>query len=478
MDEVARRLAGEATILTARCEADGGPTFTPVADAFRALVSTDVEEHGADYVRMRFQELVAEDEPERDRILEGAVALSAGEPGPPEETFWVVRRTLGAMGRHRPVLLALDDLHWAEPLLLDLIEHLVEWTTDVPLFVLGAARPELRETRSSLTTRGELADEVVALDGLDAGAATRLAADAIGAAELPAAVAGRVLAASEGNPLFLGALVRMLVDDGALKWDGDRWTATVELDEIDMPPTIQALLAARIDRLEPSMRLVLERASVIGRQFTRGAVMHLLPVELHPELDVALDALRRSELVEPDAGWLLGEPSIRFHHTLIRDAAYRRLLKDARADLHGNFAQWLEARVGDSADQDETIGSHLEQAYLHLLELGPLDDRARSLGSRAAERLGAEGRRALARDDLTVAANLIGRAVGVLDAQDPKRSELLLDWCESLLASGDVGAARSAIDHLDRSANDGRLRRVAYVVRRSSRGPDRSAATA
>src|SRR4029450_10801994 len=131
-----------------------------------------------------------------------------------------------------------------EPLLLDLTEHLVQWSTDVPLLVLVAARPELRDARSSLAAPGPLVQDVVTLAGLDAGAATRLAANVIGADGLPAAVAGRVLATSEGNPLFVGELVRMLVHDGALKREGDRWTTGVELARLEIPPTIHALLGA------------------------------------------------------------------------------------------------------------------------------------------------------------------------------------------------------------------------------------------
>jgi hypothetical protein len=179
------------------------------------------------------------------------MALLGGSPASPEETFFIVRRFLTALTTThpaspgasqgmqptspaalpvmRPVLLAIDDLQWAEPLLLDLIEHLIQWSKDVPLLVLAAARPELRDARSSLASPGSLVTEVVTLAGLDAGAATRLAANVIGAAELPAALAGRVLAASEGNPLFVGELVRMLVHDGALKRDGDRWTTAVDL---------------------------------------------------------------------------------------------------------------------------------------------------------------------------------------------------------------------------------------------------------
>src|SRR5262249_39074650 len=255
----------------------------------------------------------------------------------PEETFFVVRRFLGALAATRPVVLAIDDLQWAEPLLLDLIEHLVQWSTGVPLLLLAAARPELRDARSSLAAPGGVVTDVVTLGGLDSVAATRLAANVVGAEALPAAIAGRVLATSEGNPLFVGELVRMLVHDGVLKREGDRWTTGVEVAALAMPPTIQALLAARIERLQPEERTVLERAAVVGRQFSRAAVAHLLPRELGAHLDARLESLRRSELIEPDAGWLLGEPVLRFHHVLIRDAAYRRVLKGTRAELHARF---------------------------------------------------------------------------------------------------------------------------------------------
>jgi class 3 adenylate cyclase/tetratricopeptide (TPR) repeat protein len=452
MDEVARRLGDAATVLTAHCEAAGGATFAPIARALRAHLRIDDTASG-EALRAAIEAAVPGDEAERSRIAGGIAALLAGTPASPEETFFVVRRLLAALAAVQPVVLAIDDLHWAEPLLLDLTEHLVQWSTDVPLLVLAAARPELREARSSLAAPGALVADVVTLAGLDAGAATRLAANVIGATELPAAVAGRVLATSEGNPLFVGELVRMLVADGALKREGDRWTTGVELARLEMPPTIQALLAARIERLRPEERTVLERAAVVGRQFSRAAVTHLLPRDAG-DLDARLEALRRSELIEPDPGWFLGEPALRFHHVLVRDAAYRRLLRNTRAELHARFADWLEARVGDAVEHEETIGWHLEQAHQHLRELGPVDERGRALGDRAARYLAAAGRRALARDDLPPAASLLGRALDRLDPTDPTRAELTLDWCEALLAAGDVGPAARAIDELGRFAGD------------------------
>ena len=219
-----------------------------------------------------------------------------------------------------------------------------------------------------------------------------------------------------------------------------------------MPPTIQALLAARLERLRPEERLVLERAAVVGRQFSRAAVTELLPREAHAELPARLEALRRSELIEPDPGWLFGEPALRFHHGLIRDAAYRRVLRGTRAELHARFADLLAARTSDTAPQDETIGWHLEQAHLHLREIGPLDPAGLALGERAARHLGAAGGRALARDDLEPAASLLGRALACLGMEHPSRANLARDWCEALLAAGEVGAAGAALAELERAA--------------------------
>jgi class 3 adenylate cyclase/tetratricopeptide (TPR) repeat protein/ketosteroid isomerase-like protein len=499
LDEFGRRADDRATVLRARCDAAGGATFAPVAEAVRGLLLHAAEaapppaqgvalgsgpaalsglrpgQQGGDQQPQRGGQSIAggnapgsggaapdlpaaiaavlSNDPDRDRITAGIAALLGGTPAPPEETFFVVRRFLAALAITRPVILAIDDLQWAEPLLLDLIEHLVQWGTGVPLVVLAAARPELRDTRSSLAA-GRLVSDVLTLSGLDAAAATRLAADIVGADALPAAVAGRVLATSEGNPLFVGELVRMLVNDGALKREGDRWTAGVDLAALEMPPTIQALLAARIERLAAEERTVLERAAVIGRQFSRAAVAELLPAESRPHLDARLEALRRSELIEPDTTWFMGEPALRFHHGLTRDAAYRRVLKGTRAELHARFADWIETKVGDAIEQDETIGWHLEQAHQHLRELGPIDAQGRALGERASCYLAAAGRRALARDDLPVAADLLGRAIDRLDTADPTRADLALDWCEALLAAGDVGHARAAIEELGRFIGD------------------------
>jgi class 3 adenylate cyclase/tetratricopeptide (TPR) repeat protein len=457
IEEFSHRQSDSTTIIFAHCDAAGGATFAPVAEALREVLHIDDGASG-EALRTAVDAGTPASATDRARIVDGITALLAGSPAAPEETFFVVRRLLAALAGVRPVVLVIDDFQWAEPLLLDLVEHLVQWGSGVRLLVLVGARPELRDTRSSLVTPGGLVADVMTLAGLDAGAAMRLAANVIGATDLPAAVAAKVLATSEGNPLFVAELVRMMVQEGALERQGDRWTIGAGLDELEMPPTIHALLAARIERLRPDERIVLERASVVGRHFSRSAVAELLPRDV-ADLDARLESLRRSELIERDTGWFLGEPVLRFHHMLTRDAAYRRVLKGTRAELHARFADWIEARVGDSVEHDETIGWHLEQAHQHLGELGPIDEQGRALGERASRYLAAAGRRALARDDLPLAASLLGRALDRLDANDSSRADLALDWCEALLASGDVGPAAAAIDELGRfMADSERLR--------------------
>ena len=346
--EVARRAGERATVLSARCDAAGGATFAPVAGALRGLLRID-EGAGGEALRAAVDAIVPGDDAERARIAAGLEAVLSGAPSSPEETFFAVRRLLAALAVVRPVLLVVDDVHWAAPLLLDLLEHLAQWSTDVPLTVLAAARPELRDVRSSLASAGALVCDVVTLGGLDAASSMQLAAGVVGATELPAALVGRVLATSEGNPLFLAELVRMLVQDGVLRRDGERWVTTVEIASLDMPPTIGVLLAARLERLRPAERLVLERAAVVGRQFSRSAVAHLTG-NAAGTLDEHLEALKRTELIEPDTAWFLGEPALRFHHVLIRDAAYRCVLKETRAELHERVAAWIAERAGDAVE--------------------------------------------------------------------------------------------------------------------------------
>ena len=435
-------LENRATLLAARCESTAGATFAPVVDVVRAAT----EAAGG------IDALLA-DEPDRPAVAGALAALiEQGRSASPEETFWAVRRALVglAAATDRPVVIVLDDVHWAEPLLLDLVEHLTEWLRDIPLLLVIAARPELRELRPALVETSGRAAAVIALEGLDDGATTRLARELLGTGSgaLPVMLIARVVAATAGNPLFVRELLRMLVDDGVLLQEVDGWRLTIDAALVDVPPTISSLLEARIDRLRVEERLVLERAAVIGPEVYRGLLVELLPASLRRDLPATLESLRRKELLEPAGTYWVDEPVLRFHHILIRDAAYRRLLKEARAELHERVATWLTDKVGGGPEHDEIVGFHLEQAFHNRGALGRVDDATRLLASDAADRLGRASRRALDHDDLPTAAALAERALACLAPDDPARGELLVARCEALLGSGDVTTASIAIDLL------------------------------
>ena len=368
--EVAATLAGEASVLVGRCLPYGeGITYWPLVEIFR--------------------EAGAEDE------LEAALAADG-----PEEVFWSVRKSLEQRARERPLALVVEDIHWAEPTLLDLAEHLGEWTRDAPVLLLCLARPELLDERPAW--RGEL----LTLEPLSRGESEELIENLLaGAARLEDGTRARIREVAEGNPLFVEQLLAMLAEGG---------------DAGDVPPTIQALLAARLDALPEDERDVVERASVIGHDFEWDALAELAPDGRRPG-GAQLAALVRNELIRPHDAI---PDTFAFRHALIRDAAYARLPKERRSELHERFAGWLEGR-GD--EFDEIVGYHLEQAYRWVVELGPPDGRALGLAGRAAEKLSASAVRARARGDVRASVNLFERAVELLPADDPRRIALLPD---------------------------------------------------
>jgi class 3 adenylate cyclase/tetratricopeptide (TPR) repeat protein len=462
--EFARALDGDARAVEGRCEPSGeGITFLPVAEILRVLAGVG-EADTPESLRAKLGGLVAED-PERERLVERtAGVLGVAEAASPEETFWALRRVIESLGREHPLVLVLDDLHWGQPLLLDLVEHLVEWVRDAAVLIVALARPELRETRDALSVPGGRAVDVIELDPLDEEESRALVGELLGRAELPVALSERILETAEGNPLFLGEMLRMLVDERVLRRGRDKWVAAGDLADVEVPPTIQALLAARIERLGTDERSVVERASVIGKQFFRGAVAALVAPPVRAEIDTHLEALRRKDMVEPEGTYWIDEPVYRFHHVLIRDAAYRSLLKQARAELHERFADWLESKAGELVgEHEEVIAFHLEQAHSYRRELGPLDDRGRELGVCAATRLHSAGRRALLREDLAAATNLLGRALARDAGPD---EEILWDLAETALSAGDTATAAPIVDRLanGRVAEDPRRRARAAAL--------------
>ncbi len=267
-----------------------------------------------------------------------------------------------------------------------------------------------------------------------------------GEATLPADATDRITRTAEGNPLFLEELLAMLIEEGRLQRDGQRWVAN-DLAAAATPPTIQALLAARLDRLAGEERALLDRASVMGQAFDRAAVLALTPEPARAEADAHLLALVRKELLRPAPAPLGGRDGFQFRHQLVRDAAYDSLPKQTRAELHERYADWLaEAFAARGGEVGEVLGWHLERAHRFLTELGPADDHGRRVAAAAAAQLAAAGHTAIGRGDLPAAANLLERAIALLPVNDRARLQLLTDLGEVLVLSVETDRAERVLD--------------------------------
>jgi predicted ATPase/DNA-binding SARP family transcriptional activator len=419
-------LGDRCRVLVGRCLAYGeGSTFAPLAEIVRKLDPSEP--------LRTVRELVNAEE-DRDLIAERvgrAIGLSdAG--GGSETTFWAVRKLFEALAREKPLVLGFDDLHWAAPAFLDLVEYLVDWTFDAPVLLLGLGRPDLLDQRPSWAG-GKRSVSSLLLDPLTEAESRALLAGLAGGAGLDAKQTSRIAEAAAGNPLFIEQLVAMLASEPS---DA----------EIVMPPSIQALLAARLDSLDPDHRSVLEQAAVIGKVFWRGALSELDAEDDSVSLGTSLQALVRQQLIEPCRSALPAGDALRFHSVLIRDAAYDSVPKRSRAVLHEQVAAWLERTAGGQATQyEEVLGYHLEQAFRYARELGPADDHVQVVGRNGARYLASAGRRAFASGDMSAAAGLLRRAAGLLPQDDLARLELLPVAGEALHEIGQFDAARAIL---------------------------------
>jgi predicted ATPase/DNA-binding SARP family transcriptional activator len=368
------------------------------------------------------------------------------------------RALFEALARERPLVLVFDDIHWAEATFLDLIEHLADSLRDSPVLLVCLARPELLDVRRGWGG-GKVNATTVLLEPLSEEECAQLIHNLVGGADVAEEVAGRIAEGAEGNPLFVEEMLSMLIDDGLLVRRNGQWCATTELASVPVPPTIQALLAARLDQLGPEERTVIERAAVEGKVFHEGAIAELAPASLRPSVGAHLQELVRKELVRPHRPDFATERAFRFRHLMIRDAAYESLPKTTRARLHEAFARWLEERAGErTTGYEEIIGYHLEQAFGYQAELGPVDATARGLAREAADRLGAAGRRAFIRSDAPAGVNLVSRAVALLPPEDPFRVELVptvrvvqgtdMSWAEHVLTEAIETAERTGDSRL------------------------------
>jgi len=460
--EFIQRIRGRARVTRGRCLPYGeGVTYWPIAELVQDLAGfapTDDLSHARSRILSLVQSAGAAGAHRHEadaghvaEVVAGAIGLS-GSTAETTEIAWAVRRLLETTAlTGGPLVVVIDDIHWAEPALLQLIEHVATLTSDVPMLIVCTARPELAEVAPgwSGAVPDALRQTLEPLGTTDIDALLNRLLDGM---QLPEQLRARIVTASDGNPLFVEELVRMLIDDGILVRVDDGWAATSELTDLVIPPSVTAILASRLDRLEPSEHALIQRAAVMGREFYRDALEHL-GVASAPRLEDDLRSLVSKQLVQRVGPGFGGSETYRFFHLLTRDAAYASVPKEIRADLHDRFADWLEAAAGTrSTEYEEIIGYHLEQAVRHLRELGRRDGRDSALGTRAGRWLSAAGRRSLARDDMSAAANLLERAVAMLQTADPERPALLRDLATALVARGRFEDAEQALNQANESA--------------------------
>jgi len=416
-----------------------GITFWPLAEVIRqaaAITADDELEHA----REKLFSLGPPDLRDAMDRVAAAIGLSEG-TFPVQETFWGARRLVEVLAHDRPLIVIVDDIHWAEQTFLDLLRYVAN-EASAPLVLVCSSRPELLEAHADWETETERVHAVV-LDPLSEDESGRVVENLLGTDAFDERVRARIIEAAEGNPLFVEQMLSMLIDDGILSRAEDGgWVVTSDVASISVPPSISALLTARLDRLGSTERTVAERGSVIGLSFFRGAVEDLSPPDIRGAIEDALVTLVRKELIQERHGEFAGQPTYRFLHGLIREAAYHGLLKRTRAELHERFVDWLERVLSDRVMEFEEIrGYHLEQAYVILAQLAPLDEHVQTLGRRGAEYLSSAGRRALARGDMPAAANLLRRASALLPVTDERHPQLLLDAGEAAMESGDLATA-------------------------------------
>jgi hypothetical protein len=398
-----------------------------------------------------------------DRI---AQVLGVGE-ALASDAAWAVRRLLEVIASERPLVVVLEDVHWAEPPMLDLADAIIE-RVHGPMLFLCLARPELLEQRPTWAA-GKPRAITTTLPPLSPQDARRMAEHLLGQ-QTPAAVVDRVCRTAEGNPLYLEQLTAMLADRGLLV-DG-RWVGADDAD-VEIPTTLQALLASRLDRLDPMPRLLLERASVEGRRF-RIAALRALVSEVSPdELEAAIAGLDRGGLVQAEdearGRW-------RFAHALVLEAAYRGLSKELRAELHERLADWMSEEDADLPDVDESVARHLERA-LHLREeLGARDDRSAAISARAGELFAKAGSRAGIALDYITARDLLGRGAALLPARSAPRLDIIPNLGMALAATGlpeeaeavlSEGVEQARAAGSDRDALRSRVRLLANRIYRS-----------
>ena len=360
---------------------------------------------------------------------------AGGEPAGQEESFTAWRRYLESLASERPAVLCFEDLHWADTALLSFIEHLADWSDGVPLLVLCTARPELYERHPLFAAEAKNAQRVT-LRPLSDEETARLVSSLLDRVVLPAETQATLLERAGGNPLYAEEFVRLLAD---------RASPTGTIEDIPVPDSVQALIAARLDTLPAEHKSLLQDAAVVGKVFWAGALREMGGRELRA-VELALHDLARRELIRAArTSSMEGEAEYAFWHVLVRDVCYGQIPRAARAARHVAAAAWIEHKAGERA---EDLADVLAHHYLRALELATAagqTDKTVELTAAAIEYLALAGERALVLD-VERAEESLAKALELAPVGHPARAGLLERWARAAQQQGRLPEARAAFE--------------------------------
>jgi DNA-binding SARP family transcriptional activator len=428
--EIERRLGDEVTVLTGHCRPYGeGITFWPLREVIRQASG------GYDSLD-KIKALLDGQADAAEVAARLSLAVGPGNQGRLDgaEIFWAARRLLETLARPRPLVVVFEDLHWAESTFLDLVESLAVQLGRSPVVLVCVARPELLEQRPAWAAGTERALSIE-LAPLAEGSAAALLDSLTGDHGMPSSTRAHLLETAAGNPLYLEQLAASLSEQAG----SEIWPV--------LPPTIEALLGARLQRLGPGASSVLARAAVIGKDFAAQAVRELLPPEARGPLSRNLRTLVAKRLVQYEPSDRRPREEYSFRHILIQEAAYRAIPKSLRAELHHRYADWLEYVLWEPAtERPEILGYHLERSVRYLRELRPAEAQSSPLSRRAAVHLENAGRAAHDRGDALAAMNLLIRAAALLPRDDAALARLYTSLGAALTEAGQLEKAVATLD--------------------------------
>jgi class 3 adenylate cyclase/tetratricopeptide (TPR) repeat protein len=421
-----------------------GVTFWALGEMVKAqagILESDGPEQAGEKLRQTVELFVGDpaDAAWIERRLRPLAGLETDEPSGNrrEEAFAAWRRFLEAIADERPLVLIFEDLHWADDVLLDFVDYLVDWASGVPLLVLATARPELLSRRAGWGG-GKVNSSTILLSPLSEEETALLLHALLGRSAIDADLQARLLEHAGGNPLYAEEFTRMLLERPA---------------EAVLPESVQGVIAARVDTLPSEEKELLQEAAVIGRTFWLGALGRE-----RWRLEEQLHALARKEFVTRSRrSSVAGEDEYVFRHALVRDVAYEQIPKAERADKHRRAAEWIES-LGRTDDHAELLAHHYAAALDYARASGHDD---RSFAERGRLALREAGDHAFALNAFPVAARYYALALELWPQDDPERSGLLFRLARSYHVSGDERGEQSLEEARVASLAAGRLEQAA-----------------